>query len=797
MPGIARWSRSYSADNSTCPAALLTLTSLEYRLSIVLPEPLLLTIAPNESMEKNTLSSGIRGHRTLATVVFTDCVGFSARMSEDEDHTLDLIRRDLKLMKRVCEHYEGRVLKSTGDGLLMHFSSAIKAVECAVEIQRAVAEAAQQLQPKDVLQHRIGVHLADMFITDTDVMGNGVNIAARLQAEADPGGICISQTVYDVVKAGLHLPTKYLGARELKNIREVVPAYKILMQPEPEETDAYAIVLSRLEKHRSLSRIKKLLFYACRSIWESNPQALDALNLRDLLEEAVKQAPSLVRLQQFLDAAVKTLSKPAEYSLIANAIVSDVRELYETPASAPDDPDSMPTVASAATVPPPPDPIQPVHAQIAQELESSSQISRIRKLLFYVCRNRWENDPIALNTLPLATLIAELHQKAPTIERLRPLMDSFVQTLSKQAEYALIANIIVDRCQRLYGAAPAPEVTAPKATEPDASIPPAPSPEAQKQQYREISHELEREQNVLRIKKLMLYVCRQEWANNAATLNNLQTHELVEELHRMAPTAVELEATLNSVVELLNKPDEYRAIAHTILFRFGKLYPGYIPPQTPAPEVLPAAAVSTVISSEAAAALPETPEQKPPQPANLFDARLEIMKYVNPLRAKILMFKALHGEFSYGRQDWLNLRMCELDGLLRQILTRCRVYTDLEDILYRTARSLSDPDEQVQVATRVIKSLRSFYIHGGMVVTLPPAVVETEIDLKDFQVTRLEGINEEPSEPDFTCRLLPTPMEDSTSVEIVNPRHPSESADQTIAPAVRPPSDEGAGNAAK
>ncbi|QZZ23191.1 hypothetical protein J5X98_13130 [Leptothermofonsia sichuanensis E412] len=173
------------------------------------------------------LPQSLKGQRVLAAIVFTDGVGFSARMAADEENTLRILQRDLELMARLCQGCEGHVLKTTGDGLMMYFTSAVKAVECAVEIQRAIAQAAMDLPPQEVMMYRIGIHLGDVFFSETDVMGSGVNIAARLQTRADPGGICISQVVYDVVKNQLDLKTTYLGPQELKNISDPVPVYQI------------------------------------------------------------------------------------------------------------------------------------------------------------------------------------------------------------------------------------------------------------------------------------------------------------------------------------------------------------------------------------------------------------------------------------------------------------------------------------------------------------------------------------------------------------------------------------------
>lgn len=180
-------------------------------------------------MSEGSSSTSPEQRRTLAAIVFTDIVNFSAQMQGDEDRTLRLARRDLDYIRKVCDECEGKVLKNTGDGLLMYFSSAVQAVACAMKAQKAMASLKNKLPAEEVLQHRIGIHLGDVFVGDGDVMGDGVNIAARLQAEAEPGGVCVSQTVYDVVKNRLGVKATYLGPRELKNIQEAVPVYQILL----------------------------------------------------------------------------------------------------------------------------------------------------------------------------------------------------------------------------------------------------------------------------------------------------------------------------------------------------------------------------------------------------------------------------------------------------------------------------------------------------------------------------------------------------------------------------------------
>ncbi len=170
------------------------------------------------------------GQRSLAAIVFTDVVSFSALMQNDEETTLRLLHRDFAAMRQICAEHQGSVLKTTGDGLLLYFSSAVQAVACALAMQRLFAEQARSQPAKETLTHRVGIHLGDVFVNDQDVMGDGVNIAARLQAEAQPGGICISQTVYDVVKNKLALHVTRLGPRELKNISQAIPIYRLLLE---------------------------------------------------------------------------------------------------------------------------------------------------------------------------------------------------------------------------------------------------------------------------------------------------------------------------------------------------------------------------------------------------------------------------------------------------------------------------------------------------------------------------------------------------------------------------------------
>ncbi len=754
-------------------------------------------------MENDLLTSELKGHRTLATVVFTDCVGFSARMSVNEDHTLDLIRRDLKLMKQVCDEYEGRVLKSTGDGLLMCFVSAVKAVEYAIEIQKRLIEKAANRSPEDSLQHRIGIHLADIFINETDVMGNGVNIAARLQTLAEPGGICISQTVYDVVKAGMQLETRYLGPQELKNIREVVPTYKIILDPTAESADPYLETIRSLEQSQNFTRIKKLLVYVCKNTWEGDANRLARIDLRDLLNELLRLAPTSERLQQALEAAVKTLSKPAEYSLVASVIVEEISKLCfnlqqqaQFGHSA-----SQPVTDAIAPLTPVASNPNPLYEQVARELEQTGNLLRIKKLIYYVCRRRWENDPNQLDNLYLPHLVAELHQRLPSPELLRTTLNEFIQTLSKQGEYTLVGNAIASKFQRLYASSKATDQT--QANQPP--LTPAdetalltadvlselkPEPKVDDPYY-QIAAELEQDPNASRMKKLILYVCRRRWESDPIALQRIDLGALLQELYQLTHTREQLKLALNAVAQSLNKREEYTAIAGTIIRQMGKLYPDYQESE-PEPEAPPAPVssqpepapnpVAEIVSTsppeeaedlevpeEATPAIDpntiETPFDNPQKPfTSLFDYRLGIMKYANPLRAKILLFSALHGEFGYSNQDWLTLKMYELDGLMRQVIKSCKFYTELEALLYGAARRLREPEENVETASAMIRCLRSLYLYRSSYQEIDNPTEETCISLDDFEETTLE-IAHTSNEDELTCQLLIQPPTEEHSRE--------------------------------
>jgi class 3 adenylate cyclase len=162
--------------------------------------------------------------RILAAIIFTDVVGYTVRIQHEEEKTIGLVKRDLALFTKLCEASGGKVVKNTGDGLLMFFTSLDAAMKTAQAMLENLEEATKIIPPADRLEHRIGIHLGDVVFQGDDVMGEGVNIAARLMAEALPDTMCISQSGFDIIKNRTTLHYTLIGPRQLKNIKDPVPA---------------------------------------------------------------------------------------------------------------------------------------------------------------------------------------------------------------------------------------------------------------------------------------------------------------------------------------------------------------------------------------------------------------------------------------------------------------------------------------------------------------------------------------------------------------------------------------------
>lgn len=189
----------------------------------------------------------------LAAIVFTDVVAYSARMQRDEAGTLALVQADFALMRERCTQHGGELLNSMGDGLLLCFGSAVQAVACALQVQSEFGARRSQLPPEQTLEHRIGVHIGDVFRQESGgVAGDGVNIAARLEGKAPIGGVCISQTVHDTVKGKVPMQAVFIGPEMFKNITEPIPIWHIAAADGPMPASSATSIATKLTSQRRL-----------------------------------------------------------------------------------------------------------------------------------------------------------------------------------------------------------------------------------------------------------------------------------------------------------------------------------------------------------------------------------------------------------------------------------------------------------------------------------------------------------------------------------------------------------------
>ena len=169
-----------------------------------------------------------RVERRLAAILAADIAGYSRLMSVDEEGTLRQLKVHRKeLIDRKITEHRGRIVKTTGDGMLVEFVSVVDAVRCAVDVQRSMAERNSNEAAETRIQFRIGINVGDIIIDGDDIFGDGVNVAARMEALADPGGIMVSGIVHDQVRDKLSFSFEDLGEQTVKNIARPIGVHRV------------------------------------------------------------------------------------------------------------------------------------------------------------------------------------------------------------------------------------------------------------------------------------------------------------------------------------------------------------------------------------------------------------------------------------------------------------------------------------------------------------------------------------------------------------------------------------------
>src|SRR5271155_2494833 len=166
--------------------------------------------------------------RRLTAILAADVAGYSRLMGADEEGTHERFKAHLReLIDPKIQEHRGRIVKNTGDGLLAEFASVVDAVRCAVEVQRGMVDREPMVTDERRIRFRIGINLGDVIVEEHDIFGDGVNVAARLEALAAPGGVCVSRVVRDQVRDKLDFAFEDLGEQQVKNIARPVRVYRV------------------------------------------------------------------------------------------------------------------------------------------------------------------------------------------------------------------------------------------------------------------------------------------------------------------------------------------------------------------------------------------------------------------------------------------------------------------------------------------------------------------------------------------------------------------------------------------
>ena len=294
--------------------------------------------------------------RKLAAILAADIAGYSRLMGADEEGTLARLKAlRAELIDPAIAGHNGRIVKTTGDGLLVEFASVVDAMRCATQWQAAMAERTQPAETR--IEWRIGVNLGDVIIDGDDIFGDGVNIAARLEAMAEPGGICISRTVLTQTRGKLDFPVEDLGDQALKNIAQPVHVFRVLAEPKPMPEpaalplpDKPSIAVLPFQNMRgdpeqeyfadgmveeiitALSRIRWLFVIARNSSFSYKGQSPDVkqvgreLGVRYVLEGSVRKGGNRVRITaQLIDAETGTHLWADRF----DGLIEDVFELQD------------------------------------------------------------------------------------------------------------------------------------------------------------------------------------------------------------------------------------------------------------------------------------------------------------------------------------------------------------------------------------------------------------------------------------------------------------------------------------
>ncbi len=384
-------------------------------------------------------------------------------------------------------------------------------------------------------------------------------------------------------------------------------------------------------------------------------------------------------------------------------------------------------------------------------LQSEPNSMRVRKLMLYACTGTWENNVQQLQIVPWRQLVEQLWATSPTLAQLRSHLYDIVHTLNKPAEYTLVANAILKHLNELY--------LIEQHLEHHLSA-------TQQCQYQAIAQRIEQGSDALRAKKLLFCACKNSWQNDPSVLSQFPLPGLVEQLHTLAPTQQSLEELLNSIVRTLNRQTVYEQVMQSVLAALHPLYAPSTPDRTVTPttqivaspthlKTTPTAAPPTAVSvpdvpkplvgsvppvaddRERSGAVPTSLDRSVILDA-LFDLRLEVMKYTNPLRAKLLIFCCVREPITDVQRAVQMVQSYELGDLLKELILAYPSWVQLNERLRAIAHQMTDLQQYSQAASAILRAVQPIYDRFPDKITVLKQIGHYDSDVTEMKANAAE-----------------------------------------------------------
>jgi hypothetical protein len=387
-----------------------------------------------------------------------------------------------------------------------------------------------------------------------------------------------------------------------------------------------------------------------------------------------------------------------------------------------------------------------VFNQVVRYLDSHEEKLRIKKLIFYICKKYWENDPNTLDGVAMEDLVKELVQLKTSKEQLTFSVYKLVKSLNRPEVYAGVATVIIEQISKLYSniaaaydtqLSPLEPAVNPRFTAVNNAV-----NNGEDNSLRQVVNSLGNHLETERMQKLMFAACKNRWENDLSVINNYGLKNIILELRQNNPNFLSLRETLNQVAGNINKKALYLSLAEIILTQLEPLYDtnnDYKEEDNESKSEIfndqmvhlnddcdSSAKTSSFSSSRSkpvdfASSRMELPFAEPAflnnNPSNYpqisdydpFEILLEILRYANPLRAKILIFSLLFYAWDQNSQDWLTLRSYTLEDLLQKLIESGKSLKDIEIQLYHIAQTQMDRDANLQTAGILVQALQKFF----------------------------------------------------------------------------------------